>query len=457
MQSKSSASNGEEPSSYSLQTLTEQEQAEEASMGVLELKVDYKSMVSTSEHIMHLENSWTPAELSLQIPPRPIDFCPSGNLNGKNPLHSQSSSRGSSSARSIFRGRSFKNQISIHDESNSLLDSGLAATTNRAMVPENASLTNYIAALSWKRCMSLPVTHGSKLSPSLSGSAKEMACCELQPSHKRPSPAKVSRSLSVPIRNVIILRSGSFPTLKEPLDENISQDQISPSHLEDGDEEIPEGDAVCRVCLDGLCEQGNSLKLECSCKGALSLMHEECAVKWFSIKGNKKCDVCGQEILNLPVTLLQIQSSAQRNTRQPPIRQVSNSQFTGTCWDVVVLILISTMCYFFFLEQLLVREMKFQAIIVAAPFSFSLGTLASAFAIILACKEYVWAYSAFQFALVATFLHIFYSMLHVRAVYAVLSAAFAGFGVALGVNSLFLLVSARRLQLVRAQANSNPV
>lgn len=39
MQSKSSASNGEEPSSYSLQTLTEQEQAEEASMGVLELKV----------------------------------------------------------------------------------------------------------------------------------------------------------------------------------------------------------------------------------------------------------------------------------------------------------------------------------------------------------------------------------------------------------------------------------
>lgn len=40
---------------------------------------------------------------------------------------------------------------------------------------------------------------------------------------KRPSPAKVSRSLSVPIRNVIILRSGSFQTLKEPLDKNISQ------------------------------------------------------------------------------------------------------------------------------------------------------------------------------------------------------------------------------------------
>ncbi|XP_043709613.1 uncharacterized protein LOC122658636 [Telopea speciosissima] len=389
-------------------------------------------------------------DLSLQIPPRSVGLSNSCGVNGL--LQSQNSFKGGFSPRGFLRGVSFKHKAAAPDgERRYLLNPDPRA------VPESSDMANSSAKPSCKRCVSLPVTPASMLSPSLSTQTTGRKCVEQQKSclKKGEATVKVARSLSVPLRNVVIVRSMSFASHKEHSQVDCGDGQVTPIHMEDEDEEIPEEEAVCRICLVELSEGGNTLKMGCSCKGALRLTHEECAVKWFSIRGNKQCDVCGQEVLNLPVTLLRVQSAVQRANRQVNNRQSSNSQSISAWKDLVVLVLISTICYFFFLEQLLVHEMKSQAVLFAAPFSITLGIMGSVFAVSLAIKEYTWTYTALEFVFVAVTLHLFYSLLHLKPVYSILLSSFLGFGIAMAVNSLYLHIYAWRVQVTLTPGNSN--
>ncbi|PIN25785.1 hypothetical protein CDL12_01467 [Handroanthus impetiginosus] len=77
-------------------------------------------------------------------------------------------------------------------------------------------------------------------------------------------------------------------------------------------EKIPREDAVCRFCFN-LFQEDNVLKTKCKCK--FTLIHESCAIEWSEKKGNKKCDVCEQDIQNIPVTLSTDHNSSDTNKK----------------------------------------------------------------------------------------------------------------------------------------------
>ncbi|KAK4855597.1 hypothetical protein QYF36_008883 [Acer negundo] len=417
--------------------------ATNGAVGVSSHQVDIQIEDRLNEEFSNREPSGRCLDLSLQIPPKPLGF--GSSRNGK-VLQSQGSYNAGSSPSpgGFFRGLS---AVSTSERS--------SLSTDSRQAPESPNIANVSSAFSWQRCVSLPVTPASKLlSPSVSTPASARMSSEQDILNKAATRAAVSRSLSVPGRSVVIVRSISLPTQKEDVPTDTSDDQIVPAPMEANDEEIDEEEAVCRICLD-VCEEGNTLKMECNCKGGIRLVHEECAIKWFSTKGNRNCEVCGKEVQNLPVNFLQVESSAQRDTRQDLSQQNLHSQTIWAWPDFLVHVLISTICYFLILEQLLIPDMNAQAIIIAALFAFTFGLLSSTFAVILAIRENIWIYAALEFFLVAIIVQLFYIMLHVKAIYAILLSAVLGFGTAMSLYSLYIHYFAWRVTV--AQNPSSPL
>ncbi|CAG7878016.1 unnamed protein product [Brassica rapa] len=257
---------------------------------------------------------------------------------------------------------------------------------------------------------------------------------------KKGPPLPFHRSRSVPAFNKdgSLRQSGVFRVIPTP---NMSPTRSLYKRNDtgvDGGEDVPEEEAMCRICLVELGEDSEAFKMECMCRGELALAHKECTIKWFTIKGNRTCDVCKQEVQNLPVTLLRMQDS------QGGAAEASHY----SVWqDVPVLVIVSMLAYFCFLEQLLHTKMKSSAIAIALPFSCILGLLASMTSTTMVEKQYVWIYGTVQFGFIVCFSHIFFELVHMQPVVSIVLATLVGFGLTMsGTTGLVEFLKWRRRQ-----------
>ncbi|KAL0736706.1 hypothetical protein Bca4012_012916 [Brassica carinata] len=278
---------------------------------------------------------------------------------------SPSSSRRSTTLKNVFN---FKNQ-----NDNADIEEGVELVydgRDKSNIPRTWSLTNLLAPRKSKKTESLPVTplaHSNPESMHESYAVDQVTCM------KRERTLPIRRTRSVP---TLIDKDGNVKPLGVlrviPTPSRGDTESLEMMHgNDDGGEDVPEEEAVCRICMVELGEDSEAFKMECMCKGELALAHKECTIKWFTIKGNITCDVCKQDVKNLPVTLLRVDDPHEDPSSEAEDTEINEWQ------DVPILVVVSTLAYFCFLEQLLVMDMKSSAVAVALPFSCIIGLLGS--------------------------------------------------------------------------------
>ncbi|KAI3869924.1 hypothetical protein MKW98_002813, partial [Papaver atlanticum] len=212
------------------------------------------------------------------------------------------------SVKSLLPQRSLRTKTLSHEGEKTVLlvpDTELSVgPVDKPSTSRSFSLTKVFSSSMVKGTNSMPIT------PVANSGVESLQGRHLQDNSdfaKHADQKHISRSFSVPVN---VKTMASLRRIDSSSGGLIVSHQIFSA--EEATEDIPEEEAVCRICFVELNEGGETLKLECSCRGELALAHQECAVKWFSIKGNRTCDVCKQEVKNLPVTLLRIESFSSR-------------------------------------------------------------------------------------------------------------------------------------------------
>eukprot|EP00850_Spirogloea_muscicola_P022190 SM000281S10758 [mRNA] locus=s281:84733:86484:- [translate_table: standard] len=205
-------------------------------------------------------------------------------------------------------------------------------------------------------------------------------------------------------------------------------------------QEIPEEDALCRICLAEVGKEG--MQMECACRGELALAHRLCAFKWFGIRGNRTCEVCGVEVRNLPVTLVRLAA--------PPSHDAEVTSSVGlprpvevARWrwpESIALGFISMPVYVLYFQFLLLGDMSKQAnYSTSIPFGVGVGIVTSlATCISVSERVHLWLFPVIQFGLVALFSHLLFDTVQMGAAASIVLAALIGMGITMGLHAFLL-------------------
>ncbi|KAG5553698.1 hypothetical protein RHGRI_011554 [Rhododendron griersonianum] len=364
--------------------------------------------------------------------PKRVNFSPSPSPSfyGFNDSPSPLSSRRKSSMKNLLPKLSFKfrNSNSEIEKAAILALGGSPIGSQEKPIQRTMSLTKLFAP-KMKRTSSLPVTPIEHSNPESTHGGNTINCYA-----KSGTQLPIHRSRSVPE----LIKDGSMrqidsssgvirvvPITPRVADGNLAALTIAPTIDAAGNdnegEDIPEEEAVCRICFAELGEGADTLKMECSCKGELALAHQGCAVKWFSIKGNKTCEVCKQEVQNLPVTLSRIQNDQSHNLRGNRARQVETAQYRQVNDSLAG---CSCSCHCQHARILLFSRAAFGCKVgiqcnrhitaifmhIGSPCIHDIYNYGYNYVL---KRNFAWLYATIQFGLVVLFAHLFYSLVRV--------------------------------------------
>ncbi|KAL0699279.1 hypothetical protein Bca4012_055401 [Brassica carinata] len=408
----------------------------------------------TGEDLLRRNASLTSSPVAKRVNFSPMSSPRIGQRGASlSPSSSSSRNKSNNSLKNLVPKLSFKNRNSDIEKAGDLAfgPSSSPSEGNGRDSRSTWTLSNILTPR-LKKTESLPVTPIAHSNP---GSTHGRYVVEQVTSMKKGPPLPIHRSRSVPAFNKdgSLRQAGVFRVIPTP-NMTPARNNIKLNDTDvDGGEDVPEEEAVCRICMVELGEDSDAFKMECMCRGELALAHKECTIKWFTIKGNRTCDVCKQEVQNLPVTLLRMQNS------QGNFGDADTEASHYSVWkDVPVLVIVSMLAYFCFLEQLLLTKMKSGAIAISLPFSCVLGLLASMTTTTMVKKQYIWIYATVQFGLVVFFSHIFFSLVHMKPVVSILLATLVGFGLTMsGQTGLAEFSKWRRIQRTDETPSSSQV